>query len=695
MRLHVLVLALLAGACGSSTDGPRDRGADEPTDAPTAVTPPGTSPSDLPERQATPGRVTLHRLNRAEYDNTVRDLLGTPLRPAEDFPADDFGFGFDNIADTLSMSPLHVEMYEKAATDLVDWALGDGPIPAVRSRVEAEDEASATATTGGAAGAYWNLWSNGDLTAWVDVSHSGPHTLSVRAYGQQAGDEDARMALLLDGAEVAVVDVAAEVDAPAVYDVELEVSAGAHTIGARFLNDYWVPDVADRNLLIDWVQLEGPWGLDGEPEGDPSAILVCDPAYDGEEACARTIAADFGKRAWRRPLADDEVDRLLALYTLSRESDGTWTEGVGLMAKAILLSPHFLFRVEADPVPGEGPRLLDDWELASRLSYFLWSTMPDAELFALAEAGTLQQDAVLEEQVARMLADPKAGALVDNLGGQWLYIRATDDLQPDSELFPTFDEALRASMQEQMRLQVSDVFLGDRSFLELLTGTDTWVDARLAEHIGIPATSGDGFAPASFAGTERRGLLGTPGLQAVLAYPTRTSPVRRGKWVLGNLLCEAPAPPPPGVEALPADEGETELSLREQMELHRTDPVCASCHQAMDPIGFGLENFDAIGAWRDDDIHGEPIDASGSLPDGQSFEGLPDLVEILAADRKLAGCAVEKTFTYALGRGPTVEDLVFLDGIESRFVESDHRFAALVTSIVLSEPFRQRAEEAE
>ncbi|MFT4623737.1 MAG: hypothetical protein ACI8PZ_002393 [Myxococcota bacterium] len=686
--LWVAIIAILG--CGAPADGPV--AGQTPLDG-TGQT--SASTETMPQaRTPTPGRVTLHRLNRAEYDNTVRDLLGTPLRPAHDFPQDDFGFGFDNIADTLSMSPLHIEMYELAARELVGWALGPGPVPPVRYRVQAESE-DAEASTGGPAGSYWNLWSNGDLTAWVDVAHSGAYTLSVRAYGQQAGPDPVRMAVLVDGAEVAVVDVLSEVDAPETVAVDVDVTVGLHSIGARFLNDYYNPPSEDRNLVIDWVELEGPWGLDGEPEGDPTAILVCDPEYQGEDPCARTIAADFGGRAWRRPVTPDEVERLMGLYALSRDTGGTWLEGVGLMAQAILVAPQFLFRVEADPDPGAGVRALDDWELASRLSYFLWSSMPDAELFALAVEGRLTDDAVLEAQVRRMLDDPRASALVDNLAGQWLYIRAVDELQPDPERFPAFDDELRESMRVQMWHQAHGILLDDRSMLDLVTDPQTMIDARLADHLGVPAPAGEGFQPVSLAGTGRVGLLGTPGLLAALAYPTRTSPVRRGKWVLSNLLCEAPAPPPPGVEALPEDGTAADLSLREQMEQHRADPVCASCHQVMDPIGFGLEHFDATGAWRDQDALGLPIDASGVLPDGQSFDGLVELSGIVASDRKLPACIVQKTFTYATGRAPTVEDLTYLDVIEDRFASGEHRFSELALGIVLSEPFRQRAEEGE
>jgi hypothetical protein len=651
---------------------------------------PSASAGLLPPADTSPGRVTLHRLNRAEYNNTVRDLLGTTLSPADDFPPDDFGHGFDNLAAALSLSPLHIESYEHAAGELMDWSLGTGLLPAEDRLVLANSD-DTEATVGGGSGDNWILWSNGNLTTTFDVDVEGTYAFSAKVYATQAGPDLARVTFLVDGDELYEADVAGDSSSPEVHSIELPLDLGEHTLGVRFANDYYDPP-NDRNLYVSWLALEGPLDVLAAPAGDPTRVLPCGLDAEPSAACIEDMVRTFGQRAWRRPLADDEVGRLLDLHAFALDAGAHWHEAVSLVGRAMLLSPNFLFRVEADPEPGVEVRPLDDFELASRLSYFLWSSMPDDELLARAAEGQLQDDSVLEAQVRRMLADDKAVALVDNLAGQWLMVRAVDDAFPDPSLFPDF-EALRPSIQDQMWLQAADVFLHDRSMLDLLTASDGWADGALAPMLDLDLEPDAPFQRVDLSHTLRRGMLGTPGLQTVLAYPTRTSPVRRGKWVLSNLLCEAPAPPPAGVEAF-EDATDTEgLTMREQLELHRQDPTCASCHVLMDPIGLGMEHFDAIGAHRHTDADGAPIDATGTLPSGESFDGLPELAEILAADRKLPACIVDKTFTYALGRAPTVEDLPHLDTIEHHFVAGDHRFADLAVAIVRSEPFRMRAEE--
>jgi len=379
------------------------------------------------------------------------------------------------------------------------------------------------------------------------------------------------------------------------------------------------------------------------------------------------------------------------LFGAGYDPDQDFLDGVRLMAKAMLLSPHFVFRVE--PPPLDGPtRALTSWELASRLSYFLWSSTPDDTLLSLARDESLLQPEVRAEQVRRMLADEKAGALADNLMGQWLYTRAVDELALDAKVFPDVDDALREAMAEEMRRVALDVIREDRSMLDLLTREETWVNGRLAEHYGLSVT-GDAWQSVSTAGTSRVGWLGTAGLLAALSHPTRTSPVLRGKWVLTNLMCEAPAPPPPNVEALAPEDIEGSLSLREQMEQHRSDPVCASCHSAIDPIGFALEHFDASGAYRDMDVNGHLIDATGAFPDGSTFDGLVEMAGLLAASPKVPACMSQKVFTYALGRSPTVYDIVWLDDVDARFEAGSYRFEALALAIVESPAFLTRGRE--
>ncbi|TNE85895.1 MAG: DUF1592 domain-containing protein [Deltaproteobacteria bacterium] len=652
-------------------------------------------PDPLAERD--PGTVTLHRLNRAELDNTWRDLTGTAQQPARNFPSDDSGYGFDNIADVLSTSPLHLEMLEAATDELLATEMLPGVAPARTWWVEAESgDAGIDTTAGGECCGGWMVWSNGSIGYTLDLPADGTYQLTVRAWGTQAGPDLVAMDVGLDGNVAQSFAVAPDsADNAETFTVSLQATAGAHRFFAAFTNDY-VDSVTgdDRNLVVDWIEVTGPIGASTGRPANYGRLFSCEPSAGAEASCAAEIARTFGGKAWRRPLEDAEVTRLVALYQTSIDSGGSFEEAIGLMAKGILMSPHFWYRVELDADPADvTPHPLGAYELASRLSYFLWSSMPDDELFARAEDGTLLEDEVLEAQVRRMLADPKAAALVDNLAGQWLHVRAVKDAFPDVASFPDWDETLRASMEEEMRRMATRVFLGDHSMLELLTTEETEIDARLAEHYGLPAPA-SAWESVSLADTERSGWLTTGGLLTATSYPGRTSPVRRGKWVLSNLMCESPAPPPENVDTF-FDTGDATggQSLTEQLERHRADPVCASCHQSMDPIGLGLENFDGIGMWRNTDELGQSIDASGELPSGFTFHTPRELTGYLAEDPKFPRCIAIKTFTYGLGRPPGVHDWPYLDTIEQRFASGEHRFEDLAVAIALSEPFRSRRGE--
>lgn len=633
---------------------------------------------------ASPGRVVLHRLNRAEYDNTVRDLLGTSLRPSDDFPADDFALGFDNVADVLSLSALHFELYDRAADLLLDDLLGMGTLPPEVHTFE--PEAGDTAADNGAVwdASMWVLWHEGALTATVWAPSTGDYTLAADAYGLQAGDEPARMAFLVDGATVAEVDVTAE-DDPAPYEVAIALTEGRHTVGVAFTNDLDQPPDLDRNLVVDRLELTGPLGVPRTRSEGYAHVVDCDPADVGEAACVEHVVRTLGRRAWRRPLSEDEADSILALYAEARVAGGSWEEGLRAAIRGLLLSPFFLYKVELDPI--DGPRPLAGFELATRLSYFLWSSTPDDRLLDLAQAGTLEDPDVLEAEARRMLADPKAQALVDNLGGQWLGIRKVDEAEPSADVYPDWNEALRASMEDEIRGFVGRVLLADRPVLELFTEDTTVVDDRLAVFYGLPA-GGEVQVP------ERTGLLARGGLMAALAYPTRTSPVIRGNWVLGNLVCAPPPDPPPGVPALDVPEPGEPVSLREQLERHRADPVCASCHAEMDPIGLALEAFDGIGRFRTVDENGIPIDASGDIPGLGAFEDAAGMQRLLATDPRVPACVVQKTFTYALGRGPEDADAALLAELTEDFAASGWRFRELAVDVVRSRPFRYRLGDA-
>lgn len=636
-----------------------------------------------------PGRVTLHRLNRVEYANTVRDLLGTTQRPSDDFPADDRGYGYDNIADVLSLSPLQLEMYFNAAQALIDEAMNVTQVGARRFEAEAM-----TATTGGATGGAWNLNSAGSVQQSVTIETAGQYRISVRAWQQAGGDAAAQMTIDVDALGIKTIDVTAEASTPQTYDAETMLAKGTVIVGASFLNDFYDPDNGiDRNLVIDWVEVEGPLGATSD---NPlrARIMVCEPDPQSPETCLREVIESFGRRAYRRPLEAAETDALLELATSSIAAGDDVDSATKLALRAMLISPSFLFRVERDPDPTAlTAHPLTDHELASRLSYFLWSSMPDEELLSLADNGELSDDDVLRDQVARMLADDKAHALLDNFAGQWLFIRALEDHQPDYAAFPEFDEELRVSMRGETEAFVKELLFGQLPMNRMLDADFSFINERLATHYGIDGVTGDALQRTSLAGVERRGLLTQASILMVTSYATRTSPVKRGKWVLEQLLCSAPPPPPPGVEGLMKEEVPTG-SIRERMEAHRANPVCASCHKAMDPIGFGFEHYDGIGRYRDTD-NGFDIDPSGELPSGETFDGPIELSTLLTGDARLPRCIAQQLMTYALGRGTERYDADDIDAVTEKFIAGGYMMPDLIEQVVLSDAFRMRRGEVE
>ena len=634
-----------------------------------------------------PGRVTLRRLNRTEYNNTIRDLFyGLDVSPADQFPAEDHSLGFDNIADALNITPLLFEMYERAAGTTVELALTSVGGDAVR--VEAE---AAGGTTGSeCCGGFWNLSSAGEIAAVIDTTATGPHTVSVRAYGQQAGTEAAQMVVSVDGLEVSTFDVAATEDAPELYQVEVDLDAGAHQVVVAFTNDFYDADTGeDRNLLVDYVDLVPPGGVNDIR----AKLLTCEPQAGDDGACTRQVLTTFTERAWRRPVTDAEIDRLMLVTDSAQAEGGTWEDGVRLAMKAVLVSPHFLFRVELDPNPTDDtPHPVDDFELASRLSYFMWSTMPDDELFDVARAQMLHDPAVLEEQVLRMLEDDKAKALVANFAGQWLYTRAlSDELTKDYATYPEWDDELRDAMRTEMELFVQTFLTEGRSLDELLTADETFVNDRLAAFYGLDPVGTDEFVRVSLAGVPRRGLLTQAGLMSVLSHPNVTSPVKRGKWVLEQLLCITPPPPPPDAETT-VDPSFDEGPMKDRLAKHRENPECAGCHQLMDPIGLSLEHYDGIGAWRETEGPW-PIDASGELPSGEAFENGLQMAALLAQSPDFARCSVEKALIYGLGRDLSNSDGPFVDEIAEKFAADGHRLQDLILHITTSDLFTHRRGE--
>ncbi len=712
------VAAVAAGACGDAASPPEAEpnsdaaslpDATPPGDtavwpdgtAPDGTAPDGTAPDALTPPSDSPGRVVWRRLNRTELGNTWRDLIGTSLGLEADLPADDTGYGFDNIASVLTLSPLHLELLERA-TELLAAEATRRPLTAPLTFAFEAEVMEMTAQWGGPQGEFLIIASSGDVLVPVDLPRAGTWTLSVRAFEQAAGPDHARFAVTADQRVLGSFDAVTGQDDPRVYTLEAELPAGATTLAVTYLNDYYDPP-GDRNLGVDWIRVTGPAELD-DPDAMPfSRIVLCsDTELDAaDRGCAERTLTAFAERAWRRPDLDDAEARLLALFDTARAGGASFLEAVALGLQAAMLAPQAIFRTEFIPAPDAADAApLDPYALASRLSYFLWSTMPDDALFAAAANGDLGTDAGLRAQISRMLADPRAEALTRNFAGQWLHIRDIDNIFPDPWAFPEFDEALREAMREELHAFFRTFVGGERDMLELLTATDTRLDRRLAEHYGLEAqapsgaTDGDVFA-ASLDGTGRKGILGKAGLMAALSTPFRTSLVRRGKWVLSQLLCTAPRPPPPGVEGLieTTPEGEGPMTLREKMELHKTEPSCISCHQAMDPIGFALENFDGIGAWRDME-DGLPIDNRGELSGGRVFHGPGELADILAVDPRLPACMAEKMFIYALGRGVRAEDTPHLDAITAAFEASGRRMEALVAAIATSPAFRLQSGQA-
>jgi len=630
---------------------------------------------DRADAAATPnaGRVTLRRLNRTEYNATIRDLVGVDFKPADDFPADDVGYGFDNIGDVLSVSPLLLEKYLSAAEAILDQAIVIADPPKRTKRTFDTLRTSSISTAG-------ELGKTASFEA-------GDYLVRCKVGGDQVGDEPVRVMLRVMGEDVKAFDVKSTPDKPEVIEAKLRVKPGTGRVGVKFLN----PSADEKRVLhLKGVEVEGPF--DPPPLVFPEAhtrLMAHKPGISGREA-AREIVTRFASRAFRRPVKPEEVERCLALYDAAEKKGQRFELRVRAALYRVLVSPHFLFRVELDP-PGLPPGttyLISEYELASRLSYFLWNSMPDDPLVALASQGKLRQD--LEGQVRRMLKDPKSTSFLHGFAEQWLTLRKLDLASPDPKLFPTFTPALRQAMARESLLFFEAIVREDHAVTDLLDADFTFVDEELAKHYGIPGVRGPEFARVKVP-PQRGGLLTHASILTLASNATRTSPVKRGKFVLEQLLNTPPPPPPPELD-IPELEDQKQLkgTLRQQMEQHRANPTCASCHQRMDPIGFAFENFDAVGAWREKDA-GVAIDASGVLPDGRTFDGPAGLRKILRADKDVfVRCLAEKLLTYALGRGLEAYDRRAVNAVVGATGRQNDRFSALLIEIVKSDPFQKR-----
>jgi hypothetical protein len=530
----------------------------------------------------------------------------------------------------------------------------------------------------------------------------GEYRLRVRAFGQLVGPDRPKIALRLDGKDLETAEVRVTDANPEVYEQRVKLTAGKHRFAIAFLNPFsqaafgFGPQRRPARLRaigVSAVEIQGPLGLPRLLPPWHRRIMTCQPTATTQVACARQILSPLARRAFRRPVTQAEVDRLVRVVSLVTKEGESFERGIQLAIQAMLVSPHFLFRVEIDPKPNDSSatRLLSSTEMASRLSYFLWSSMPDEELFDLAAKGKLQDTQVLAAQVRRMLKDPRARALAQNFGAQWLTLRRLTEVAPNPKQFPAFTDELRQAMRTETERFFEAIAHEDRSVLDFLDARFTYLNETLARHYGIDGVKGNQFRRVTLAGDQRAGILTQASILTVTSNPTRTSPVKRGKWVLEQLLGTPPPPPPPDVPELVDDkQGELKGTLRQRMEQHRVNPSCASCHRAMDPIGFGLENFDAIGRWRTQD-GGQPIDASGEMPDKKRFNGPIQLIALLKTRQtQFVHNMTEKMLTYAIGRGVERTDNCNLKEIVKRVAGEDYRFSALVTEIVLSDPFRKR-----
>jgi hypothetical protein len=670
-----------------------------------------------------PGRVTMRRLNRAEYNNTIRDLVGVDFKPAADFPADDVGYGFDNIGDVLSVSPVLMERYLAAAETIAQTAILVGELPKPPTRTVISRFTEPSVPNPDKVGKYRAVTqTKTPLHTLYNLTLDGEYVARVRGYGKQAGKEPVKLAITVNGKEVKTFEVKAKDSKdPQAFEIKLDLQKGPHRVAAVLLNEFMDADAkAERAMMVEMIQLVGP--LDTRPPSHKK-LMAHKPGAKQPEA-TREILERFASKAYRRPATKDEVDRLVKFVEKAQANKESWEAGIQMAMQAVLCSPKFLFRVELDHRPdSKDPHPLDDYQLASRLSYFLWTSMPDAELFDLAAKKQLHAN--LESQVKRMLADPKAYALVENFAQQWLQLRLLANHTPDAKLFPEFDDALRKAMVRETELFFQAIMKENRSILDLIDSNFTFMNERLARHYGIADTNGNRvgqkpIAPAgtpfqqrtfgkfggkgkfggggrssneflrvTFADDERGGLLTHASILTLTSNPTRTSPVKRGKWVLEQILGTPPPPPPPNVPEL-EEKGELKGTLRERMEQHRKNPACTNCHNRLDPPGFAFENYNAIGKFRTKD--GEAtIDPSGILPGGLKFNGPKELKQLLTAKKDMFSRALaEKMLTYATGRGPEYYDKPALDQIVAALERGDYRFATLIAEVTKSDPFRMR-----
>ena len=708
------------------------------------------------EAAPNPGRPMLHRLNRTEYANAIRDLLLLEVDPSTLLPPDDSAYGFDNVSDVLGVSPSLQERYLSAAARISALAVGDVTVRPGSDTYRVRQDLSQNQHIDGLP-----FGTIGGLRVQHYFPVDGLYDFKTTLYRTNLNivrglEYPTEYEIAIDGRPVHHATIGGNDDLAALFDkptdtseaidrrlsAKVPVTAGPHDVTVAFIGNLPVEDAERLQRFLrssadnfDWtgrphiqtVTIAGPFSPTGagdtptrreifkckpasakapaKPESAASEVgpasakasarsrrssLVSDAS---EVGCAKQILSRLARRAYRRPVTDAELRPILQLYADGR-MNGSFERGIQRGLERILASPLFIFRVEQDPdgIAAGVPYRVSDFELASRLSFFLWSSIPDEELLRLAEQGRLHDETVLNQQVRRMLADERSSALVSNFAGQWLQLRNVRSVQPNSDLFPDFDDNLRQAFRRETELLFDSIIRDDRNVVDLLTADYTFVNERLARHYGIPGVYGSWFRRVPVTDDARRGLLGRGSILAVTSHAERTSPVLRGKWVLENLLGMPVPPPPADVPPLNTAQGELPKTLRQQMELHRASPVCASCHRVMDPIGFALENFDAVGAWRSREPGG-PIDASGQLADGTKVDGVIGLRKaIVAHPETFVSTMTEKMTIYALGRGVEAHDMPVIRRIVRDAAKENYRFSSIVRGIVHSVPFQMRVK---
>ncbi len=669
------------------------------------------------------GRPLLHRMNRAEYANAIRDLLALDVDAAALLPPDDSAYGFDNVSDVLGFSPSLQERYLSAAATISALAVGDPHAKAAGSTYRIRQDLSQNEHIEGLP-----LGTIGGIMVHHNFPLDGEYEFQAKLYRTNLnimrGLEFAhQVEFTVAGQRIHLANIGGNTDLASMFDkptelgdavdarlrVRVKVKAGPADVTAAFLEgspverpDRLQPFLRSSTDNFDWsgwphiqtLTITGPFNATG-PGDTPSRrrIFACRPDKTADEtACAQKIIAALARRAYRQPVSDKDLARILSFYETGL-NEGGFEAGIQLALERILASPKFILRIEKDPAnaaPGSVYRV-SDLELASRLSFFLWSSIPDDELLTLASTNKLHDPTVLREQTQRMLRDPKSHSLVSNFAGQWLQLRNVRNVLPNSDDFPDFDDNLRQSFQRETELFFGSILKEDRPVLDLLTADYTFLNERLARHYGIPGIYGSQFRRVTVKDDFRRGLLGHGSILALTSKAERTSPVVRGKWILENLLGMPVPPPPPDVPLLKENKDrEKPLTMREQMVEHRANAVCASCHKNMDPIGLALENFDAVGAWRTRDAGG-PIDVSGELADGTKVNGVVDLRNsIVSRPDMFAGTMTEKLLIYALGRGLDYRDMPAVRGIVREAAQNNYKASSLIMGIVRSTPFEMR-----